>query len=238
MKRWPVIGWCSVLLLLAIHLSSPLGAQTPAPPLGRLRGEVKTPAQKPIPGATVVAVRVEGPPVLALTATDGQGFLALDQLAAGVWTLYVRGVGFSPGRLDGLRVGGPFRAVADLVLQPGTGGLPPVKLPPGEGSPSLSLTVTDPDGKPLPGVLARVEPVGQVADPVEGRTDSRGRQNLAMAGPGRWRLVLFRAGYSRLVIPDWELTAGQVSVLARLQPLVEGAQTPLEELLPPPKWTR
>lgn len=238
MKPWPVKEWGFVLLLLAFPLSAPLLAQTTTHPQGRLRGEIKNPARKPIPGATILAVRVEGPPMLAVTATDGQGFLALDQLAAGVWTLYVRGTGFSPGRLDGLRVGGPFRSVADLVLQPGEGGLPPVKLPAGQGAPSVSLAVTDPEGKPLSGVLARVEPVGQVADPVEGRTDSQGRQNLALAVPGRWRLVLFRAGFSRLVIPDWELTSGQLTVLARLQPLSEGTPIPVEEMLPPPKWTR
>ncbi len=230
--------------LAAAETAAPTPAPVPAPAAapatdGRLRGEVRSAGLRPVVGATAVAVRAEAPPVLALTATDTAGFIAVDGVPAGTWDLTVLAPGFAPGTVPRIAVGGPFRSVADITLKPGERAgakldLPRVDAPAGAG-PALVLRVVGDGGDPLPGVRLRLEPLGRRADPLVAETSSTGEARLDGGGAGRWRVTLSRAGWTRVVVPDLGWNGGDLTVLARLLPLPENSPVPLEDLLPPPR---
>lgn len=231
-------------LTLVLGLSAALAtAETAAPvpvPDGRLRGEVRSAGLRPVAGATAVAVRAEAPPVLAITATDSGGFIAVDGVPAGTWDLTVLAPGFAPGTVSRIGVGGPFRSVADVTLKPGDRGAAKLELPHGAApggadaaGASLVLRCVGNEGTPLPGVRLRLEPLGRRADPLVAETSSAGEARLDGGRAGRWRITLSRAGWTRLVVPDIAWNGGDLTVLARLLPLPENSPVPLEDLLPP-----
>jgi hypothetical protein len=182
----------------------------------------------------VVAVRRQAPAVAALTATDEQGFLAVDRVPAGDWRLVATAPGFQPGEVDPIQVGGLFRAVANLVLKPGTGDAPALEAPAGTGADlSVVVQVFDDQQQALAGVRARLAPVGMRADPVRAETGPDGSARLVAPTKGRWRLTLLRAGWTHLVTPALTWGGGELDVVARMLPLPQGAATPVEELMPP-----
>ncbi len=244
----------TLLVLLACGgpagAQAPGGAQTPAPvpgptptpapaagvERGRLRGQVRAPGLKPVPGATAAAVRAEAPPLLAVTATDAQGFLSMDGVPQGTWKLVVFAPGFVPGAVDGLAVGGPFRAVADMTLRPGEAPPSALVLPASAGADDAGLRViTVAERTPLAGVRLRLDPLGHRADPLVAETAENGEARLPAIGAGHWRVSIGRAGWTRLVVPDVEVKGGPLTILARLLPTPEGTPVPVEELLPPPR---
>lgn len=236
MFKTPLVKAAVLALALAPSVAS--GADPVAPPAkeGRLRGEVRRVDGKPIPGATIIAVRAEAPPCIALTATDDDGFLALDGVPAGTWRLIATAPGFQPAEIGGLTVGGPYRAVADLKLKPGTAPAPPIQAPAGAGdAAAVAVRALGAGRRALPGVRVRLDPVGHRADPAGTLTGADGVARVDHLAPGRWRLTILRAGWTHLVAPSVEWGGGELAVVAQLLPLPDGALTPIEELLPPPK---
>ena len=217
-------------LLLATAVAVP--AAPPPEATGRLRGEVRTPALKPVAGAMAVAARGEAPPVVALTATDSQGFLAVDGVPAGTWTVRVTAPGFLPAEVGHLTIGGPYRSVADVTLKPGDGEPVALRLPETSGQAAVVVRATDDHGKPLSGVRLRLEPPHHRADPLIAETDSTGQARVETGAGGNWRIALSRAGWTHLIVPRVEWPGGELTILARLLPLPEGTPAPLDELLP------
>ncbi|MBP7149674.1 MAG: carboxypeptidase regulatory-like domain-containing protein [Acidobacteria bacterium] len=220
-----MMGMC----LAAAGLASFAGAP------GRLRGEVRDPRRAPIPGARIVATRSQAPPVIVLTATDQDGLIVVDQVPEGSYRVEAVNAGFTASSVGAVEVGGPFRAVADLVLRPGVEKVVTVELPAGDGDARLHASVVDDEGRPLAGALVRLQPVDHRADPAEGRTARDGTVELGPLPAGSWRLVVSRAGWTRLTVPEFRWPGGPLNVIARLLPLPEGAREPLEDLLPPPR---
>lgn len=224
----------SVRMLGALALIALLCAGTaPAEePRGRLRGELKTRALEPIPGATVVATRAEAPPLLALTTTNERGALSLDGLPLGTFDVRARAEGFRAERVEGIALRGPFRTVVDMRADAGPAPPLALSLPASEGALRARVVVVDPRDQPLSGVLVELSPVGHRADPARARTSPGGDASLGPLEPGRWRVALSRAGWSRLVVPDLEWRGGTLTVLARMLPRETDTPTPLEDLLP------
>ena len=222
-----------VCLLLAAVSAAGAG-----PSFGRLRGEVRGAGRRPVAGAVLVATRTEAPAAIVLTATDAQGFLAFDGVPTGLWRAVVTAPGYAPEAIEGLAVGGPYRAVVDVVLRGGRGTPDGIAAPPGEAGPSrVVVSVVDDEGCSLAGVRVALEPVGRAAEPLRAATDAEGRAVLLPDDAGEWRLALYRAGWTRLAAPRIRWGGGTLSVAARMLPLPEGAAAPLEELLPPARLT-
>lgn len=223
----------SAFVLLAVVSAAGAGA-----PFGRLRGEVRGEGRRPVAGAVLVATRSEAPAAIVLTATDAQGFLAIDAVPGGVWRAVVTAPGYAPETVEGLAVGGPYRAVVDVALRGGQGAPAPIAAPAGEGGPPrVAVSVVDDEGRPLAGVRVALEPVGRAAEPLRAATDAEGRAVLLPDDAGEWRLALYRAGWTRLAAPRVRWGGGTLAVAARMLPLPEGAAAPLEELLPPARLT-
>lgn len=201
--------------------------------LGRLRGEVRDSAKgERVAGATLLAATGETA-VLGITATDPKGFLALDGLPAGAYRVIAMAGGFMAGEVKAVAVGGPFRAVVEVPLKRGVERPAELVLGPGTGDATkLSVQISDEEGRPLPGVLVRCEPVTHRADPTEGRTQQDGRLELGPLEAGGWKLTLARAGWTRLVVPSVRWPAGELRVIARLLPSGD-SKAPVGELLPP-----
>jgi hypothetical protein len=223
----------------AAGVSTPTGT-------GRLRGELRGPERQPIPGAQVAASRVEGPPVLVLSVSNDDGLVSVDGVPNGVYEARARAAGYLPGTVKQLRVGGPFRTVSDFVLKRGlapqedlTLAPPPAAAPAGEaGSPpeplqTVSIQVTGERGQPVPGVLVRFQPEGHRADPAQARTGQDGRVTLGPLAPGSWRVLVYRAGWTRLAPPRLRWAGGPLTVIARILPTLERAQPTVDELVPP-----
>lgn len=223
----------AVRRLVCVALTTASTALVLGAPGAKLRSEIKNSAGQKIPGALVTVASLEAPAELAVTHADAKGFVALDGLAEGPHRMLARAPGYAPGGLDQVELGGPFRAVADLVLKPGAEVAPPIELPAGVGSSAqIGVAVVDDEGKPLAGVLVRCEPVGHVADPDSGRTDATGTLTLGPLAQGAYRLTVVRAGWTRIVLPSVSWTGGELRLLARLQPTGE-SPAPIEDLLPP-----
>jgi len=230
--------------------TAPAGAPTPgpagvsAPGLGRLRGELRSPERQPIPGAQVAASRAEGPPVLVLTVSNDDGLVSVDGVPTGVYEARARAAGFLPGTVKELRVGGPFRTVSDFVMKRGLAPQEDLVLASpggtaGEGSPdgtarqSVTVTVTGDRGQPVAGVLVRFQPDGHRADPAQARTGMDGRVTLGSLAPGSWRVLIYRAGWTRLAPPRLRWSGGPLTVIARILPTLERAVPTVDELVPP-----
>lgn len=203
---------------------------------GRLRGEVKDANLRGVPGALVVASTREAPPVLAITTTTERGALSFDGLPEGLYDLLAVAEGAGLARAERIQIGGPYRAVVDLAAGPG--GVETawsVDVPMGSGEPVVDVRVVDEDGSFLAGVLVSADPVAHRADPAAVRTDRAGRATLGPLAPGRWSLLISRAGYQSLAVPRLAWPGGTLTVRARL--LVAGASTPtpLRELMPAPR---
>jgi hypothetical protein len=235
---------------LAALAAFPVAAQQPgtaaaAPPgVGRLRGELRSPERQPIPGAQVAASRVEGPPVLVLTVSNDDGLVSVDGVPTGVYEARARAAGFLPGTVKELRVGGPFRTVSDFVMKRGLAPQEELVLasppgPPGDALPDASapqpvtVLVTGDRGQPVPGVLVRFQPEGHRADPAQARTGQDGRATLGPLTPGAWRVLIYRAGWTRLAPPRLRWGGGPLTVLARILPTLERAVPTVDELVPP-----
>ncbi len=203
---------------------------------GRLRGEARTERRRPVVGATVLAVRMQAPPVLAVTATDANGFLALDDVPAGDYSVHVAAPGYAPGRIESLAVGGPFRAVADIVMRSGDADLPVVDLAAGAGGATISLEVVGDAGAPLQSVEVRLDPVGHRHDPVRALSDVDGLARLGGLGDGLWRITLSRAGWTKLRVPAIRWNGGEARLIARLLPLPSAVRPTAAELIPPPRF--
>ncbi|MDQ7088828.1 MAG: carboxypeptidase-like regulatory domain-containing protein [Acidobacteriota bacterium] len=106
-----------VSLLLILAAAAPAAAGGAA--RGRLRGAVRSAEGRALPAAAVIAQRTAGPAFLGLTVTDGRGLYALDGLPPGPYRVLALAEGFQPARLEGIVVGGPFRAVARTDPPPG-----------------------------------------------------------------------------------------------------------------------
>lgn len=207
--------------------------QPDAAPAGRLRGEVREPNRAArVPGATVAAA-AEADAVLAITSTDAQGFFAIDAVPAGRYRVVAAAAGFALGTIDGVGVGGPFRAVIEVPLR--SGAEQPLALDLGAGGKgvgALDARIVDDQGRALPGVLVRCEPVGHRADPVESRTGPDGSVTVDPLPPGRWGITLSRAGWTRLhALVSWR--DGRLQLFARLLPSVS-VTSPIGDLLPVP----
>ena len=224
--------------------SQPGPAAAAPPGVGRLRGELRSPERKPIPGAQVAASRAEGPPVLVLTVSNDDGLVSVDGVPAGVYEARARAAGFLPGTVKELRVGGPFRTVSDFVMKRGLAPQEDLVLAPapgaaGDGSPGgsvgqpVAVAVTGERGQPVAGVLVRFQPDGHRADPAQARTGIDGRVSLGPLAPGAWRLTIYRAGWTRLAPPRLRWTGGELTVIARILPTLERAVPTVDELVPP-----
>lgn len=225
--------WLLLALAAAAPLPAVLSAEGEAP--GRFRAELRSPQRVPIAGAQVAAVRNEAPAVLILTVSNDAGLVAIDGVPPGLYEARGGAIGFLPGAVRDLRIGGPFRSVSDFTLRPGSGAPEDLALP-GRGEEGrMTVSVTGEDGKPLGGVLVRMLPEGHRADPSQARTDPEGRAVLGPLQPGTWRLSLQRAGWTTLAPPRLRWPGGEVSVIARLLPALERATPAPEELLPPPR---
>lgn len=200
---------------------------------GRLRGEVRTADREPVGGATVLALREDAPPVLGLTSTGSNGFIRLNDLPSGRYTVTVRAEGLAPLELRGIQVGGPFRSVVDLRAEPGAPKPLEVHLPRGEGADMLDVDVMDEDGRPLRNVRVRARPVSHRANPATAETDPEGGTTLGPLTPGTWSLAVDRAGFTRLVVPRFEWPGGEVEIHVRMLPLAGDGAPALEDLLPP-----
>ncbi|MDH3284549.1 MAG: carboxypeptidase-like regulatory domain-containing protein [Acidobacteriota bacterium] len=227
-------AWLTVAALIAAAGSPAIAAEGAGD--GRLRGEARTELRRPVVGATVLAVREQAPPVLALTATDANGFLGLDDVPTGDYSILIAAPGFAPGRIDALAVGGPFRAVADVVMREGVMDLPVLDLAAGTGSSSVSLSVVDADGAPLESVRVRLDPVGHRHDPLHTLSDAEGRARVGGLGAGLWRLTIGRAGWTRLRVPAIRWRGGEAMLIARLLPLPGAVRPIAAELIPPPQF--
>jgi hypothetical protein len=223
--------------LVALGLAYPSAGWAEDFSLGRLRGEVRDSADKPVWGVVVLAVRTgPGPASVALTASDARGFFGVDGLPAGEYRVETWRPGYAPFRLERVQIGGPFRAFVDITLPLGQEVPLAVGVPATGGPTRIAAAIVDEAGRPLAGARVRVEPVGLRADPVRGETDAAGSVTLAGLAPGIWRLSVSRAGAQRLTIARFELGAGTVALAARLLP--QSGETPLaiEDLLPPAQF--
>jgi hypothetical protein len=230
---------------------APAGPASPAG-FGRLRGELRSPERQPIAGAQVAASRSEGPPVLVLTVSNDDGLVSVDGVPNGVYEARARAAGFLPGTVKALRVGGPFRTVSDFVMKrglapqedlvlapppPAGDAAPPPAAPgtAGEGPAPQPVTVvvTGEKGQPIAGVLVRFQPEGHRADPAQARTGMDGRVTLGPLAPGAWRVLVYRAGWTRLAPPRLRWSGGPLTVIARILPTLERAVPTVDELVPP-----
>lgn len=203
---------------------------------GRLRGEVKDTNLKGVPGALVVASTREAPPVLALTTTTERGALSFDGLPEGLYDLLAIAEGAGLARALRVQIGGPYRAVVDLAAERGGVDAPwSVDVPLGSGEPVVDVRVVSEDGSALAGVLVSADPVEHRADPAALRTDRTGRATLGPLAPGRWTLVISRAGYQTLAVPRLAWPGGTLTVRARLLESGTSTPTPLRELMPAPR---
>lgn len=200
---------------------------------GRLRGEVRSATDgERLERAQISAVRVEAPPVVALTTTDELGMLRFDRLPSGTYLVSARPPGHLGASLADVRVRGPFRAVADLRAEPGHEPPGLVQLPAAEGPAVADVFVVDAARRPMSGVLVELRPVRHRANPTRARTGEDGRAQLGPVEPGTWRLTIAKAGFARLVVPKMGWPGGELRVVARLLPLGADAPPPLEDLLP------
>jgi len=224
-------------LLLALVALLPVPSALPGPGegVGRFRGELRSPQRQPIAGAQVAAVRDEAPAVLILTVSNDEGLISIDGVPSGLYEARGAAVGFLPGSVKDLRIGGPFRAVSDFTLRPGSGVPQDLDLPGGGGAGRVTVQVSGDAGQPLPGVLVRMQPEGHRADPAQARTDQQGLAVLGPFRPGTWRLTLRRAGWTTLTPPRLRWPGGDLQVIARLLPALERATPAPEDLLPPPE---
>lgn len=238
---------------------SPAAAPAPAPAgpaapggFGRLRGELRSPERQPIAGAQVAASRAEGPPVLVLTVSNDDGLVSVDGVPNGLYEARARAAGFLPGTVKALRVGGPFRTVSDFVMKRGLApqeelvlaapppagedAPPPAAADPAGDGPALqpvTVVVTGEKGQPIAGVLVRFQPEGHRADPAQARTGMDGRVTLGPLAPGAWRVLVYRAGWTRLAPPRLRWSGGPLTIIARILPTLERAVPTVDELVPP-----
>ncbi|RMF76871.1 MAG: carboxypeptidase regulatory-like domain-containing protein [Acidobacteria bacterium] len=221
-----------VVCLLAAAAAVPAAD---GPPAGRLRGEIKRDRLHAVAGATVVAVREEPPPALAVTLSDRRGAFAFDGLEPGAWTVLAAEGGVLIGRVPGVAVRGPFRAVADVEAGAPAGERLRVALPAGDGPCAVAVRAVDPRFRPMSGVLVEVEPVAHRADPVAARTGQDGEARFGPVACGAWRVRAARAGWITLALPEVSWPAGEARILLRLLPVDRETPPPLDELLPPPE---
>ncbi|GEM_PF-5962360 len=221
---------CLLLSLVAASIGPTVATDLP---LGRLRGEIKQAGGRGIPGVTVVSARSEAPALLLLTSTDPDGFLAMDGVSPGEYRVSAWREDYRLNEVDGVAITGPYRFVVDLILVPGRFEWQPIRLPSGAGSdPAFSLQVEDARGRPMEGVLVRLEARGMRSDPFEARSDEKGEVRFEAMVEGTWRLIISRAGWTRIVIPELSWGGGEISVRARLLPAPEGLPLALDEMLP------
>lgn len=221
-------------LALSLSLVS-FGAGADDAPAGRLRGEVRDAALRPLAGALVVATRREAPAVLVLTAADERGAIAFDDLPAGVYDVRALAPGLATARVDGVDVGGPYRAVVDLVAAKGEPDVPRAAVAASEGASTVTVRVVDRQGAGMAGTLVTMVPLDHRADPVATRTDARGEARLEPRSPGRWTFTVARAGYTTLWVTEIDWPRGPLRVFARLLEASPATATPLFDLLPKPE---
>ena len=242
----PLATAVALAALWAVPASGQPAAPAAAPPpgVGRLRGELRSPERQPIPGAQVAASRAEGPPVLVLTVSNDEGLVSVDGVPTGVYEARARAAGFLPGTVKALHVGGPFRTVSDFVMKRGLAPQEDLVLAPapaaggespnGEPVPQpVTVTVVGEKGQPVAGVLVRFQPEGHRADPAQARTGADGRVTLGPLAPGSWRVLIYRAGWTRLAPPRLRWSGGPLTVIARILPALERAVPTVDELVPP-----
>lgn len=226
----------AAVLAAGIAVHAPARAATQNPDVGSLRGQVRAGA-RPVAGATAAAVRAEAPACLALTATDADGFLSLDGVHKGTWSILLLAPGFVPESVKDVPVGGPFRAVADFMVERGSAAPATLVLPRNAaGDGTLRARIVDAGNEPLAGVRVRLEPRGHRADPIVLETSETGEATAPSLPPGNWRVSVGRAGWTRVAVPAIDVGEGGMLLLARLLPLPAGAATPVEDLLPPPRF--
>ncbi len=218
------------VLVVVLAVTATLATAAPG---GRLRGEVKRGPLHVVPGMTVVAVRAEAPSALAVTLTDRRGSFAFDGLPEGHWTVLGAEGGTVACRVSDVTIRGPFRAVADLEVRQRHEGRLAIDLAGGEGPCRLAVQVVDAAGRPMPGVGVELTPIGHRADPRAVRTGEDGRAAVGPLACGGWRIVVRRAGWITLVLPQVTWPAGEVPLLARMLPTDRETPAPLDELLPP-----
>ena len=152
-----MIGLLFIPLALA---SSPVYADPPGSLVVRVLDRAKNSS---VAGASVVVNR-RGVP--RDRATDADGRVTLDELAAGECAVTVRAAGFA-------------RAVHAVVIKPGAAAEAEVQLDPGG---SLAGVIRDPDGRPIAGVGLSASPWSGVRvmkyDAREAVTDDEGRYRL------------------------------------------------------------
>ena len=159
---------------------------------GRLAfGRIVDEDDRPVVGAEIGLQKSEGAPDEQSYFTDATGRFEIQDLAAGRYDLEVRGSGFAPARVPGLRV--PENSdrfdFGTLVLIPGA---------------TIEGRVSDASGQAIAGAGVMVE-TGNASFPVGGAgpttTDSQGRFVVADLLPGQpVALAVSREGYSSVSV--------------------------------------
>ena len=231
--------------MLGAVLAAFLAVADPAPPApapephelsGQVRGTVSYGRHQPAAGAIVI-VRAEGAlsPIRAATTGDNGSF-AFNGVADGTYRATIAREGYLPVVKTGLRVRAPFRAVIEVVLQPGAA--PNEVSPVSAGTASVTGTVRTAGGSPAAEARVRLaRPDGAAEARVASGGDTGGFAITDLPA-GRWRLDVRGAGLLPLRA-DLDL-AGDVSIDVQLaaqpatyKPLPQDLLVP-EQAIPPP----
>jgi hypothetical protein len=203
---------------------------------GQIRGTVSYGRRSPAVGAIVMARPESAPSPVHLATTGTSGTFAFDGLTDGTYRVEVRRDGSAPIIKSGVKVRAPFRAVVEVVLEPG-------EAPRGEaaavdGSASFSGIVRVAGGAPLAEARVRLTRDDGADESKTVLTDAAGAFTIAQLKAGRWRVEVQGAGLlpvraqldlSGDVAFDVQLAAQP----ANYRPLPQDLIVP-EDVIPPP----
>ena len=226
-----------MLRAIAAGLGTVVVAAAPAvaAPSGQVRGTISYGRNLPAVGAIVIVRPERAPSPVRIATTGTSGTFAFDGLVDGTYRVDVRRDGSVPIVKPGVNVRAPFRAVVEVLLQPGEA--PRAEAAALDGIASISGIVRIASGAPLPEARVRLSRSDGLDDSRTVLTDASGAFTIPSMKAGRWRVEVQGPG----LLPartDLELSGDVVFEVqlaaqpANYRPLPQDLIVP-EDVIPP-----
>jgi len=168
-----------------------------------------------------------------VTATDEKGSYFFETLPEGRYDVTITKGGLAPVTKDGVELRFPFRAVVEVVMEPGAtpAGPAAAEAPASGDATSLEGTVRARAGQPLDEVRIRLIRADGSVDPRDGMTGAEGTFTMPGLQAGDWRLEVLGAGFLPIRVPV--TLSGEATLTALLVEQPASYEPPPLDLMPP-----